>query len=721
MLHVALNQALDLALELDAGEARYQCALWTLLPQFMSNQLIRAAENIGKVRGSKTRAWACASLARQLTGEPKLKVLASGVEAALAIPDELDQANALAQLGDQLTGEVLEQALQATLAMENEQWRPRVLVKLAGQLNAIQQVKALDGIIIIQHPWYRAFALVGLIPYLTGILFARAQEAALSVESDEARAFVLTRLSFSQDVIPRVLDIAMGIGDEKYRFEALVGLIPQLQGDQKLKVLDLALQLVAIPLADKPYTLYRYPYLMTRLAAEDGGAERAKLLSDALETILQISDEEDRGYALEELVGHLPDDLMPRALVGMLAFHEDFRRIRLLGTIAQRLPINLLKQALTGSSIATDYDARARVLMRLSRVSGGAVRAKALQYALRASLTIQAPWEQIEPLSRLLGELDDPQRAEVTTHALEIALTLPNHGDKVDRLMALLPYLPAQQREQIFAIARDLAAKIDDTENRSSALVALAVNTEGTQKEELLTLALEEALKISKAVEPYIPIYPLSEQTLRAAAVAHVATHLTGELLTRALLFFQQNVAPFWTLRMILERPFTAQQLEMAFGLAHQIANEGCRAEALAILARSTSGDERTKLLTQILEQAKTEPDSGLKFRILILLVEQLNGSEQAQVVDLALEAIQQQDEQARLDSLLQLLPFTRNHEQLVREIRKAVVDVLESCRSKPREDLLYSLDDRYFAPSIFPSSITATLVDHIITVCWLD
>ncbi len=711
----ALQQALDLALQLDSGnEPRYQSAMWMLAPHLSGDLLTRAVKSTGAIKAAQTRAWACAALARQLDGDQKTAMLHTGLDAALAIDDELHRANALCQLADQLTGAMVEQALQATLSMENEQWRPRVIDTLAGRLNEVQKSTALEAALTIQHPWYRAHALVGLLRHLTGDPFSRGLDAALAVDSDEAKALVVSRLDFPADVLPRVLEVVLAIADEKYRFEALVNLLPRLEGSQKQQVLAIALQFIAAQPSESPSSQHRYIYPVIRLAAQLDGSQRQQLLSQALDTILQIPDEEDRGYLLQTLLGDLPDDLLPRFVEGTLVLKNHFQRIRLLSEMAIRLSPDLLKRALADCSIVDDYAARAFALTRLAGLLTGSERETTVQYALQAAQSSQIPWERADSLSFLIPELEEKQRAGIVVQVLETVRLLPDNDGKVKALAALLPYVGNQQSAEIYTLAYDTSNRIKYDEMRSRARVELAIHIEGPQKDHLLALALADAEQLTK-----MSYMSGSEDEQRSNAIAHVTQHLNGDLLTRGLGFFQSHGIRFWQLRSLLDRSFTRQQFELARSLVEKVSNLGCRAELLAILARQANEDEKTRMLAQASEQTKDEQDAHQRSSIYIALAKQATGDQQAEFAGQALQATLQTDGILRRYSLIELLPVSRDQASLLRAIRKTLIEEFEDLRDKPRQDVLYALDAKTVAPPIFSASTPAKLVESIIEVCW--
>lgn len=706
---VALTQALELAFELatkdqwDDGKS-----LAALAPHLSPELLNRVVNDLTKIENPKAKAWAGAALARQLENARKQSVLEQSIDAALAIQDELYRANALSQLADQVTDALSERILQATLAITNEQWRPRVIEKLAGRLNDQQKIVALNASLAIQHPWYRAFALRGLIPYLTGDLLHQALDAAFSVESDEALALIISSIYFPADYQQIAINKAQSIQTDNYRFQALVGLASKLlETGQKSQILAIALDL-----ALSPNTPPNSDYTMITLAQQLEEPAKHQVFARVLSDILEIEDEESRGYALTALAEHLPDDLLPSAVDNILDFEEDFRRLYVLGTYAGRLPVELLSYALDRVSV-NDYESRVFTLVALAKYLTGEAKSVAIDYALRAVKNIKAVWLRIDPLLATLPLLEGDLKTTTTAYALVTVESLPNSAEKVSKLAALLDYLPQDQQQSTFTSAYNAASSIADPESRSRALTAIAEHATDSQKDEILSLALEAALTTSNQKPDYMSI----DFNPRASALATVGSAANGTVLTRTLQVMLQEKPLFWQILMVLNRPFTEEQLALAQKLVASIDSKVCRGEALAVLAQHLHEQAKVAALDQAWEIAKTETHLFRRLELLKALVKQVAGQRQAEVVDLAIDLARQMEDDLRASQLIAFIPYASDKTRLLRELRMIILEDLRKLRDKTREEILVYC--KLFQLPIVSESTLADITRHIINVCW--
>ena len=115
---------------------------------------------------------------------------AQALDAALAITDELDRAQALAELAPHLPAGLVRPALDAAFAITDGRALALALAGLAPILSPDQLAQALDAATAITDDFGRAEALAALAPHLPGDLQTRAMQRAPRVTGNRWRVFV---------------------------------------------------------------------------------------------------------------------------------------------------------------------------------------------------------------------------------------------------------------------------------------------------------------------------------------------------------------------------------------------------------------------------------------------------------------------------------------------------------------------------------------------------
>jgi hypothetical protein len=265
-------------------------------------------------------ARALAKLAGQLVGEEKAWVLRHGVEVALLIGSERDQAEALMELAPCLEGELLvalarqlEAELHTALAIEDnggEPYWPTALAVLRGRLGGSEGAEKA-----------RASALN---PDGRIVIHLARQQVPIGYHQEEKWAQVLAGLAGRLEGDEKTTALAYGLAAALatkyagYRVKALVALLPHLEDKAKAWALMHGLEAaqVIIRVNDRVEAL-------VALAAHLEGAAKVWVLERGMEAVMEIGSEEgmppisreqERSRALVALAPQLEDELFGTGL-----------------------------------------------------------------------------------------------------------------------------------------------------------------------------------------------------------------------------------------------------------------------------------------------------------------------------------------------------------------------------------------------------------------------
>ena len=168
-----------------------------------------------------------ANLVPDLPADPHTWTLAQRKDAAIAIADELDRAQALVDLAPDLPADLLRSASAAAIAITDGRALARALAGLAPYLSSDQLAQALDAATGIADELDRAQALASLVPHLPADLrsqtLAKALDAASAIADEQDRAQALADLApyLPPGQLVQALDAGTGITDDFGRAQAL--------------------------------------------------------------------------------------------------------------------------------------------------------------------------------------------------------------------------------------------------------------------------------------------------------------------------------------------------------------------------------------------------------------------------------------------------------------------------------------------------------------------
>jgi hypothetical protein len=191
-------------------------------------------------------------------------------------------------------------------------------------------------------------------PYLSAELLEETLRMARAVFQKDMRALALWKVApllpeaRQGEVFEETLTCAMNIYDDGRRAEVLAEFPAHLTGEQIRKA---AMDARSISNTSRRVRVFG------RLAPHLGAIERLDLLREALTVLQEIEEEKDLAERLQELIPHLPVDLLPEALSRASGMGDANRRAGLMKDIALHLPeeqrTGALRAALAAASELT--------------------------------------------------------------------------------------------------------------------------------------------------------------------------------------------------------------------------------------------------------------------------------------------------------------------------------------------------------------------------------
>jgi hypothetical protein len=217
-------------------------------------------------------------------------LLAEALAFAETVRDKNARAKAFAILAPHLSKVLMSKAIKTARAIEGEYWQARVLTSLAAHLwNLRQRGKVLDEALTVAgrlhgFPRETVEVLAAVAPYLP---------------INERR----------RRVLDKALKVANTIDDETARVDAFAALAPHLPEDLRAAMLN------ASRAIDEPNQRTR---ALLIIASHLQGAERVRVLNEALEATNTIADQAARADAFAAMAPHLPQALLTKTLEATL-------------------------------------------------------------------------------------------------------------------------------------------------------------------------------------------------------------------------------------------------------------------------------------------------------------------------------------------------------------------------------------------------------------------
>jgi hypothetical protein len=678
--------------------------LWSLIKKLDGVLLENARQRVPQLKNAEARAWALSALAKRFSGEIRQQLLADGLDSAIEISDELNRANALSQLANQLDGSLVSRGLEAVLAMQDGRWRPRAVEGLLDKLDQEQLEQLLDNMLITDEEWGRANVILTIATRSSGKLRKRALIAAFELETREAPMAIMLHLggSVNSGLLQDAIVAAQEISNEEIRAKRLSWL-KRIEENQKA-VLDIS-------------------------GAED--IQENEVTERELESTLRTDDEEDRSRWFSQLVPRLPKHLLSRAVEGAKAIEDKISRDFALAALAKRLSGDLLTEALEVSFSVEEKSTRSSILQKIAHQMNNAQKEVALNYALETVRSIRTDWQRIDSLVGLLGDLEGQQKAEVVKQALETAQSLKNREFGARMLACIVRDVEGQQRTEVLTMALEAVQTYRDTSEIMHDIGASSYNhyfDENTQKSmatwgriRILAIIigyLDEPQKTAVLTQSMESIFAIPSEEWRLSALREIARYLEGERLEQAFesILTSSNIPQAVEALVELVNKLSDEQLARAMDFILKIDEPIRRGRALLVIRKQLNGEPKNEILTQVFQIALEAKDDTFRLGLLKGLAAQ--GFVKA--VDHGVEiASSLTDEPERTRGLISFLPYVEDQTPFLRQIRLGIFTQLRTFKNAKRESLFwYLFDEELFGSPVVPADIMSGIADQVIEVC---
>ncbi|GAB4572180.1 MAG: hypothetical protein Kow0077_10850 [Anaerolineae bacterium] len=289
-----------------------------LMP-YLPEELVAGAalEAAREMRQRDARLLALIAVGKRLAGDAAAQVWQEALDVALALPRQLEQVLALAELAPHLPDEDLRQrALQHALATASsigkERARLRALAALAPLLAAHPDLlgQALEIARAITNPVEKVSALIALVPHFathsaqtTTIYEVLTELLEVAREYRQSRALINLAPFLAGETLERALETAVRIEDPNDRVATLAALIPRLDDPARQAAL-VEQALGAAHAVTDPYDRVTALVALRILVA---GERRPALVRAVLQAVREIEDDYDRASGIALLAPLLND------------------------------------------------------------------------------------------------------------------------------------------------------------------------------------------------------------------------------------------------------------------------------------------------------------------------------------------------------------------------------------------------------------------------------
>jgi hypothetical protein len=548
--------------------------------------------------------------------------------------------------------EFLYSALEAAVAIQEYSERAQAVAKLAPHLPQELLGEALTAVeTAIGHPDYTA-ALAALAPRLPPELldeaFIAVKDMLYLFESDRPSALA-TLIPFlppqqQRTVLAEALEAAKSIDLASDRVEALTKLVPLLSSEQTKPLVAEALEAAkSIDFRDESLGSQARADALAALST----CLPPELVGEAFTAAEAIPDHARRAVALAALAPSLPPELLSKALADAIAINVDESKAIVLAALGPRLPSELLDEAIVAAKGLRYVDNLAKALAALAACLPTEKRKQAFQEALSwvmgredtgakaaalAELASRLPRELLddhvhgEALNAAMAMDDKNERAsvlaklapslppELIRKALMVAQAIDDDDQRESAIVSLDPYLPLDLRREVLAAVNS----IGDCEQRADYLVELAPRL----PPELFGPALAAVKNIDEdesragalsGLAPHLPsklvreafdaAKVVSDESDRAEALTALAPHLPSEIMPEALNTAIAMESERDRARMLAAAaPYLPDEIvDKAYVVATEIHDPCYRANALIALAPRLRPEQRNPVFNEIL------------------------------------------------------------------------------------------------------------------------
>ncbi len=725
------------------------------LAEHDSNVLLdrgRAATTLGLEIRYAVMMASVASLTTNVPVELLVRLIRSGMwepERALGHarrrPDPRQRATALGKLLPALTQEnqqtVVAECQVAIEEIGDEDNRAWILAGLLPQLPDRDRplrakevlAAALHGEYVEDRPWL-LWWIVDHLP--SDLVFGTWQhivrEAAAIKDKEECVEFVREIAEkVPERLLPSVLVLARDIGDEHSQASIVTSLTQRLTGPLLTEAFEIAR---AIPVD------HLRGYVLGDLASTQTQPQQTEVLDEALLAARAEADLADRACVLITIVRHLSPtaarELLAEATILATNLPDPHQQAVHLTTLGLNSPedlqAHLVAAALSAARRVENESARMRLLCSIAELP---IRQDQQQELLAEALAlvadIDSEYERAQALEHLASRLPD----RLMPGALGVAGRISEAFYRLWSIGVLAPYLPDDQLGDALSLTQivtddygraqilgELAVRL--TEPRRSAVLAAAVEAARScpdgysRANALVELALRHGNRDrARLLDEGLAAARSETGDNRAEALASVAMHLptldrervSGEALDAARLIDDPEfrVEAMRGIFAGLSGNATSAVADEAFELVRSIETDYVRLSTMAMLATHFTGDQRDKIVNDVLKAALAWsgdarlPMSGIQHlaRYLRFMPKSLRN----QLLATVSEATLTFDEAHRLDVIF------RNAKILRRLPRGLVARLLASVRGTP---LNYN-----YSPALGPLAVhlPAPLAEQVI------
>jgi hypothetical protein len=593
-------------------------ALRALAPYLPPDQLTTVIDDVRAIVDKPARVYAFAILATHLPREQKTKILTEALDVTKTLDEDWARSNALEAMAPNFRSfEEATDALTIAAAIEEERYRAKALAALAPFLSTQQKTTTLAGLFADRYLCTgrnRSEELESLIPHLSRAQLDEALAAVRTIGFDFNRVPALQALApyLSREKIPEALAIAKEICDSQDCASALIALSQHQLGEQ-----------------------------------------RTRTLTEALDAVAAIRDEQNRLSSLKFHCEHFLPSHAARALAVAKGMSNEPHRALALGRLAGHLSPNQIVEALTTAKELGDPKWRTNSLLALAPHLPLGQKTEILAEALAAAGTIATPSEQVSALTELVPHLLAEQKAEALAEALCIAKAIRNPYLRSVALGGLVQYLPQHEKSEVlyrllnavFAISSDIHFETQLSHFASLLspgqvlrLFAVTKTVQPPKKRAIATRILVPYLPADERAEALSEVLAITEtiedESDRASELGKLASLLSPEQVSQALIVARaiqadwyrmlalmrlaQHLLPLQKAEVLAEALDCAERVEenersralgllaeyllpeqftRAFAIGNALADESNRASALEFLAPHMPPEQLTKAL----------------------------------------------------------------------------------------------------------------------------
>jgi NB-ARC domain/APAF-1 helical domain len=299
------------------------------------------------------------------------RLLHKAFQAALAFSSEWNKRELLTALVPYLSSEQVKHAFQAALAFSSEWDQSHLLIALAPRLSPRELKQALSVLTSMNRTEYQAMLLSALAPRLSQrqcahfvkkVLFSFLEDRGTMMDFERAVADVI--FSFSEDLLPYVLQSTVDYPGADGRVEILKALLPRLPDKMLQDIYQAALTFpnewcrdkeeFAAPEYGWQFTMSKWyqAELLTTLVPLLSGEQHIQVLGHALHIALHDFSEGVQGRLLSKLIPYLMEGERMQRLRQLLVILDsavdinDFERVEILKRVAPYLSNDLLQAVL---------------------------------------------------------------------------------------------------------------------------------------------------------------------------------------------------------------------------------------------------------------------------------------------------------------------------------------------------------------------------------------